>query len=125
MENEVILKHSPVREVILKISREGVLKDFYKSVLSHLNNGNSVKDSFKNSLFMFSHCLKKEDEEALIDFSNILGATDMEGQIRAFSVFKILISKNLNEAEKLKKEKMKSKCAAVVFVFAAACLVAV
>lgn len=120
LKNEIVFKKSTLYEALTRMEKEGICREFYKRTLGFLKEGSGIREAFSGSVKVFSDCFEKEDETAVCDFGKLLGATDMDGQLRAFEIFSESLKKNLGEAEKNIKEKMKSKCAAVIFAFAAA-----
>ncbi len=123
IKNEVVLKKSTLYDALMKVEAEGVCREFYEKSLALIKEGEGVREAFLKSIEGFSDCFLKEDERAISDFGRLLGGTDMEGQIRAFEIFEGDIKKNLCEAEKNKKEKMKAECAAVILGFSAVALI--
>ena len=115
LRNEIVLKHTPLYEAFLTLKSSGVLKEFYDGIISALEEKESVQTAFEKGLSEVKGVFKREDEEIFYHFSELIGATDINGQIDAFENFKNLLLHNLKEAENFKKEKMKSECAAVVF----------
>ncbi len=125
IKNEVVLKKSTLYDALKKVKTEGICGEFYEKILSLLKEGEGVREAFIKAMESFSYCFLKEDERAVSDFGRLLGSTDVEGQIRAFEIFEGDLRKNLCDAEKNKKEKMKSECAAVIFGFAAVALIVI
>ena len=85
--------------------------------LIRCDNGN-FSDSWKSSVEKFSSedCLNKEDKNILLSFGKSLGITDTNGQTSNCRLHKVMLEKQLNEAEEKLKEKSKVNTAISFFL---------
>ena len=102
---------SSIPELIrgLKEKSSYPISAFLSECVSHLDEGKELKEAWHLGIKSFSRqmCLTNSDTSMLSEFSAGLGDSDLSGQIANIQLYTEMLEKNLQEAEKILKEKSK------------------
>ena len=113
LQNEILYTHTPIPEALKIISKKGIkpISEILLKVSEELmsNNYDSIYDAF---FYVFKHMkdkvnLKDEDITEVLDFTRSLGESDINGQVKMFSLTLINLKKRIDEAELAMKKNVK------------------
>ncbi len=106
-----------IQEIIKEFasSEDTKLKTISELIKSENDN---FSDNWKNSVSRFccEDCLNKEDEKILLSFGKILGVTDIRGQNSNCRLHKVMLEKQLKDAEEKLREKSRVNTAVSFFL---------
>lgn len=108
LENKIKFTQIPLEEIFKQIassSFEKNIEEIFKK-LSLTQNSNIHKD-WKNVINTSNTNLNEEDKKILIDMGNILGSTDVEGQVSNIKITSSFIDRQIEKAEQEKEKNVK------------------
>lgn len=110
-QNKMKFTHKPLKDIMeetAKISNEDEISDIFFSASVKLKEKPlemAWKESIDEKTFLLN--LKKEDIDLIKSLSNLLGKTDIDGQMSEIEQFKILLNSNIKNAEEEKEKNAK------------------
>ncbi len=110
-QNKMKFTHKPLKDIMeetAKISNEDEISDIFLSASVKLKEKPlemAWKESIDEKTFLLN--LKKEDIDLIKSLSNLLGKTDIDGQMSEIEQFKILLNSNIKNAEEEKEKNAK------------------
>jgi len=124
IDSHISYSRKNIFEIISDLIGREEVKLRIMSELIKCDNGN-FSDNWKNSVENFSSedCLNKEDENILKSFGKSLGITDTNGQTSNCRLHKVMLEKQLNDAEEKLKEKSKVNTAVSFFLAVSAVII--
>ncbi|MBP3597173.1 MAG: stage III sporulation protein AB [Clostridia bacterium] len=97
--------YEPIKEIFTEIS-EIVYKNknnIFKSYVENMRNGN-FEDAWTLAVAENSFSLSKDDIKIISSFGNLLGKTDLKGQINEIELANNFLDKQIIEAEEIRKK---------------------
>lgn len=97
--------YEPIKEIFTEIS-EIVYKNknnIFKSYVENMKNGN-FEDAWTLAVAENSFSLSKDDIKIISSFGNLLGKTDLKGQINEIELANNFLDKQIIEAEEIRKK---------------------
>lgn len=97
--------YEPIKEIFTEIS-EIVYKNknnMFKSYVDNMKNG-KLEDAWALAVAENSFSLSKEDIKIISNFGNLLGKTDLKGQINEIELANNFLDKQIIEAEEIRKK---------------------
>lgn len=97
--------YEPIKEIFTEIS-EIVYKNknnMFKSYVDNMKNG-KFEDAWALAVAENSFSLSKEDIKIISNFGNLLGKTDLKGQINEIELANNFLDKQIIEAEEIRKK---------------------
>ena len=97
--------YEPIKEIFTEIS-EIVYKNknnMFKSYVDNMKNG-KFEDAWNLAVAENSFSLSKEDIKIISNFGNLLGKTDLKGQINEIQLANNFLDKQIIEAEEIRKK---------------------
>ena len=110
-QNKMKFTHKPLKDIMeetAKISNEDEISDIFLSASVKLKEKPlemAWKESIDEKTFLLNW--KKEDIDLIKSLSNLLGKTDIDGQMSEIEQFKILLNSNIKNAEEEKEKNAK------------------
>lgn len=108
LENKIKFTQTPLDEIFKQIaksnSEENIVKIF--ETMSKIRNEN-IHKIWKNVINTHETNLNNDDKKILLDMGNILGATDVEGQVSNIRITTSFIDKQIQKAEEEKEKNVK------------------
>ena len=97
--------YEPVKEIFTEISEivYGNKNNIFKSYVNNMKNG-KFEDAWNLAVAENSFSLSKEDIKIISNFGNLLGKTDLKGQINEIELANNFLDKQIMEAEETRKK---------------------
>ena len=97
--------YEPVKEIFTEISEivYGNKNNIFKSYVNNMKNG-KFEDAWNLAVAENSFSLSKEDIKIISNFGNLLGKTDLKGQINEIELANNFLDKQIIEAEETRKK---------------------
>lgn len=119
IQNRIKFTRLPIKEILIEISqiKKTSISNLFFKIGSNMKN-KTLKDAWNNSIEEEKNFLNlnKEDLAIINNLGNILGKTDVEGQLSGINLFKTQIKSQIQNAyeEKRKNEKMYRSLGSIV-----------
>jgi len=113
LQNEIVYTHTPLPEAIKDVSKKSInpIKEIFEKVSGLLfsNEVDDVYEAFNNVLVKEKENLnlKREDISVILDLAKSLGESDIDGQLRMFSLTLENLKKQIKGAESLMHKNVK------------------
>ena len=108
LENKIKFTQTPLEEIFRQIAKSVSEKNIV-NIFQDLANGKetNIHKSGEKTINMLETNLNNEDKKILIDMGNILGSTDVEGQVSNIKITSSFIDKQIQKAEEDKSKNVK------------------
>lgn len=113
LENEIVYTHTPLPEAIRDVAKKSInpIQQIFKEVADLLfsNEVDNVYEAFSNVLVNQKENLnlKREDVNIILDLAKSLGESDINGQLRMFSLTLENLKKKIKDSESLMNKNVK------------------